>query len=103
LYLAERGYTTVGRDLSQTTIDLARAESARRGLTNATFDVADISGLTGYDRRFGTIVDSTLFHSIPVQAREDACSRSCERPPPARRTSFWFSIARPCQTAQPTP
>jgi 2-heptyl-1-hydroxyquinolin-4(1H)-one methyltransferase len=70
LYLAERGYTTVGLDLSQTTIDLARAESARRGLTNATFDVADISGLTGYDRRFGTIVDSTLFHSIPVQARE---------------------------------
>ncbi len=25
---------------------------------------------TGYDGRFGTIVDSTLFHSIPVEARE---------------------------------
>jgi SAM-dependent methyltransferase len=70
LYLAERGYHTVGLDLSDTAIDLARAEAARRGLTNAAFDVADISAFTGYDGRFGTIVDSTLFHSIPVEARE---------------------------------
>ena len=70
LYLAERGYTTVGLDLSQTAVNLARAEAATRGLTNATFDVADISDFTGYDRRFGTIVDSTLFHSIPVEARK---------------------------------
>ena len=32
--------------------------------------MADISSFTGYDGRFGTIVDSTLFHSIPVEARE---------------------------------
>src|SRR6201997_1402362 len=70
LYLAERGYTTVGLDLSPTAIDLARAEAAKRGLTNASFEVADISAFTGYDGRFGTIVDSTLFHSIPVEARE---------------------------------
>jgi 2-heptyl-1-hydroxyquinolin-4(1H)-one methyltransferase len=70
LYLADRGYTTVGLDLSQTAVNLARAEAATRGLTSATFDVADISDFTGYDRRFGTIVDSTLFHSIPVEARE---------------------------------
>jgi SAM-dependent methyltransferase len=70
LYLAARGYTTVGLDLSPTAIDLARAEAAKRGLTNATFEVADISDFGGYDGRFGTIVDSTLFHSIPVEARE---------------------------------
>src|SRR6516164_1786986 len=70
LTLAERGYATVGLDLSPTAIDLARREAARRGLTNATFEVADISSFTGYDGRFGTIVDSTLFHSIPVEARE---------------------------------
>jgi SAM-dependent methyltransferase len=70
LYLAERGFTTVGLDLSSTAIELAKAEAAKRGLTNATFDVADISAFTGYDGRFLTIVDSTLFHSIPVQARE---------------------------------
>ncbi len=70
LALAERGHTTVGLDLSPTAIELARREAQKRGLTNATFEVADISSFTGYDGRFGTIVDSTLFHSIPVEARE---------------------------------
>jgi cyclopropane fatty-acyl-phospholipid synthase-like methyltransferase len=70
LYLADQGYTTVGLDLSPTAIELAKAEAAKRGLTNATFEVADISAFTGYDGRFETIVDSTLFHSIPVEARE---------------------------------
>ncbi|SEF24454.1 Methyltransferase domain-containing protein [Amycolatopsis pretoriensis] len=68
--LAERGFTTVGLDQSPTAIELARAEAARRGLTGATFSVADISTFTGYDGRFGTIVDSTLFHSMPVELRE---------------------------------
>jgi 2-heptyl-1-hydroxyquinolin-4(1H)-one methyltransferase len=71
LHLAERGYPTVGLDLSPTAIDLARREAQRRGLTNTSFEVADISSFTGYDGRFGTIVDSTLFHSIPVEARDD--------------------------------
>jgi SAM-dependent methyltransferase len=70
LHLAELGYTTVGQDLSPVAIELARAEAARRGLSKASFEVADISSFTGYDGRFGTIVDSTLFHSIPVEARE---------------------------------
>jgi SAM-dependent methyltransferase len=70
LHLAERGFTTVGLDMSPTAIKLARAEAAERGLTNASFEVADISSFTGYDGRFGTIVDSTLFHSIPVEARQ---------------------------------
>lgn len=70
LALAERGYTTVGLDASPTAIDLARRVAEKRGLTNATFEVADISSFTGYDGRFGTIVDSTLFHSMPVELRE---------------------------------
>jgi len=70
LYLAERGFTTVGLDLSPTAIELATAEAVKRGLTNASFEVADISAFGGYDGRFNTIVDSTLFHSIPVEARE---------------------------------
>ena len=70
MYLAERGFTTVGLDQSPTAIKLAREEAARRGLDNATFEVADISSFTGYDGRFGTIVDSTLFHSMPVELRE---------------------------------
>jgi SAM-dependent methyltransferase len=74
LTLAELGHTTVGLDLSPTAIELARREAAKWGMTKATFEVADISDFTGYppgsEGRFGTIVDSTLFHSIPVEARE---------------------------------
>lgn len=70
MYLAERGFTTVGLDQSPTAIELAREEAARRGLTDAAFDVADISSFTGYDGRFGTIIDSTLFHSMPVELRD---------------------------------
>ncbi|TVS84200.1 class I SAM-dependent methyltransferase [Mycobacterium helveticum] len=69
LYLAERRFTTVGLDQSPTAIALAREDAARRGLSNATFEVADISCFRGYDGRFGTIVDSTLFHSMPVGLR----------------------------------
>jgi 2-heptyl-1-hydroxyquinolin-4(1H)-one methyltransferase len=78
LALAEQGFTTVGLDQSATAITLARAEADRRGLTNASFDVADISAFTGYDGRFGTIVDSTLFHSMPVELR-DGYQRSIVR------------------------
>jgi SAM-dependent methyltransferase len=76
--LAEQGFTTVGLDQSPTAIDLAREEAQRRGLTNATFEVADISAFTGYDGRFGTIIDSTLFHSMPVELR-DGYQRSIVR------------------------
>ena len=61
LALAARGHPTVGLDMSPTAIELARREAQRRGLTNASFEVADISSFTGYDGRFNTIVDSTLF------------------------------------------
>ena len=70
LDLAALGYTTVGLDQSPTAIELARATAIERGLRNATFEVADISAFTGYEGRFGTIVDSTLFHSMPVELRE---------------------------------
>lgn len=70
LYLAERGHTCVGLDASPTAIELVKAEAAKRGLTNASFAVADISDFTGYDDQFDTIIDSTLFHSMPVELRD---------------------------------
>ena len=69
LRLAELGFGTVGLDQSATAVDMARAEASRLGLTTASFEVADISDFTGYDGRFGTIVDSTLFHAMPVELR----------------------------------
>ncbi|ORX08405.1 class I SAM-dependent methyltransferase [Mycolicibacillus trivialis] len=74
LALAERGHDTVGLDNSPTAIELATAEAARRGLANATFAVADIADFdtwpAGSENRFDTIIDSTLFHSMPVELRE---------------------------------
>ena len=69
LRLAELGFNTVGLDQSATAVDMARAEASRLGLTTASFEVADISDFTGYDGRFGTIVDSTLFHAMPIELR----------------------------------
>jgi 2-polyprenyl-3-methyl-5-hydroxy-6-metoxy-1,4-benzoquinol methylase len=63
LHMAALGHNTVGLDAAPTAIKLAKAEAARQGLTNASFEVADISAFTGYDGRFNTIVDSTL---LPV-------------------------------------
>ncbi len=74
LALAARGHATAGLDASPTAVELARAEAQRRGLTNAHFAVADISDFSSYPAgsasRFHTIVDSTLFHSMPVELRE---------------------------------
>lgn len=69
LSLAARGHTVVGLDLSPTAVGAAAAAAAERGLDTATFACADITDFGGYDDRFRTIFDSTLFHSIPVEGR----------------------------------
>jgi SAM-dependent methyltransferase len=71
LYLAALGYTVVGIDVTPTAVAAATAAAAERGLTNATFVQADITSFTGYDGRFSTILDSTLFHSLPVELRDN--------------------------------
>ncbi|KAA8946856.1 class I SAM-dependent methyltransferase, partial [Mycobacterium sp.] len=70
LALAEQGYTVVGIDLTSTAIAAATRAAAERGLTTASFVQADITTFTGFDGRFNTIIDSTLFHSLPVGSRE---------------------------------
>ena len=78
LALAADGYTVVGIDLSPTAITAATSAAQERGLTNASFVQADITAFTGYDDRFNTVIDSTLFHSLPVEAR-DGYLRSVHR------------------------
>ncbi|MEZ0341646.1 cyclopropane-fatty-acyl-phospholipid synthase family protein [Mycobacterium sp. pV006] len=79
LALAADGYTVTGIDISPTAVAAATAAAAERGLSErATFVAADITALTGFDGRFSTIVDSTLFHSLPVEAR-DAYLQSVHR------------------------
>jgi 2-heptyl-1-hydroxyquinolin-4(1H)-one methyltransferase len=82
LHVAALGHNAVGLDASPTAITLAKAEAARQGLTRASFEVADITDFasypTGSEGRFDTIVDSTLFHSMPVELR-DGYQRSIVR------------------------
>ncbi len=70
LTLAAHGYTVVGIDLTPTAIAAATRAAADRGLDTASFVQADITSFTGYDGRFSTVVDSTLFHSLPVEGRD---------------------------------
>ena len=70
LALAADGYTVVGIELTPTAVAAAKKAAAERNLPNATFVQDDITSFTGFDGRFDTIVDSTLFHSIPVDGRD---------------------------------
>nr|MDT0523412.1 class I SAM-dependent methyltransferase [Streptomyces sp. DSM 41633] len=70
LALASDGYTVVGLDLRPTAIAAANNAAQVRGLSTASFAQADITSFTGYDGRFNTVVDSTLFHSLPVDGRD---------------------------------
>lgn len=70
LALAADGYTVHGVDVAPTAIAVATKAAADRGLLNASFQQADITTFTGFDGRFNTIIDSTLFHSLPVGRRD---------------------------------
>jgi SAM-dependent methyltransferase len=70
LALAAQGYTVVGIDVTPTAVAAATKAAAERGLTTASFVQADITSFTGYEERFSTVADSTLFHSLPVEGRD---------------------------------
>ncbi|MCV7225890.1 class I SAM-dependent methyltransferase [Mycolicibacterium komossense] len=70
LALAADGYTVVGIELTPTAVVAATKAAEERGLSNATFVQDDITKFTGFDGRFATILDSTLFHSLPVEGRD---------------------------------
>jgi len=71
LTLATQGHTVVGIDLTPTAVAAANKAAHDRGLSDrATYVQGDITSFTGYDGRFSTIIDSTLFHSIPVEGRD---------------------------------
>ncbi|MCW2652106.1 MAG: hypothetical protein QOE41_4225 [Mycobacterium sp.] len=57
------GYTLVGIDVTPT--------ATEPGLSTDTHVQDDITPFTGYDRRFSAILDSILFHSLPLELRDD--------------------------------
>jgi SAM-dependent methyltransferase len=70
LALAADGYTVVGIELTPTAVAAATKAAKERNLPNATFVQDDITTFTGFDGRFNTIIDSTLFHSLPIEGRD---------------------------------
>src|SRR6516165_9849270 len=93
LALAAQGHTVVGIDLTPTAIAAATKAAAERGLTNASFVQADITSFTGHDGHFSTVVDSTLFHSLPVEGR-DGYLRSIHRAAAPGATYFVLVFAK---------
>ena len=70
LALAAQGYTVVGIELTAAAVAAATKAARERSLPNATFVQDDITSFTGFDGRFDTVIDSTLFHSLPVEGRD---------------------------------
>jgi SAM-dependent methyltransferase len=70
LALAADGHTVVGIELTPTAVAAATKAAQERNLPNATFVQDDITTFNGFDGRFNTIIDSTLFHSLPVEGRD---------------------------------
>lgn len=71
LALAADGYTVVGIDMSPTAFAAATKAARDRGLSNATFVQEDIKSFSSFDGAFNTVVDSALFHTLPVEKRDD--------------------------------
>lgn len=71
LALATAGYDVVGADISTVAIEAATRAAAERGLTNVRFVQGDLRTLTVDGEPFNTVVDCTLFHSLPIEARPD--------------------------------
>lgn len=72
LALAERGYDVTGIDLSTVAVEEAGRTAAERGVA-ARFLQGDLRniGALGLTEKFNTVIDCTLFHSLPVDARDD--------------------------------
>ncbi len=105
LALAADGYTVVGIDLTPTAIAAANKAAQERRLATASFVQADITSFTGYDGRFSTIIDSTLFHSLPVEGR-DGYLRSVHRAAAPGAIYFVLVFAKgafPAGAGRPSP
>jgi SAM-dependent methyltransferase len=63
LFFAARGFEVVGVDAIEAAVAAARAKAETRGL-QAEFLVHDALALGELGRRFGTVVDSGLFHTF---------------------------------------
>ena len=54
----------MGIDISTKAIERAKEKAAEKGIKNAKFLQLNIFKLTGYDDRFGSVIDVGCFHSL---------------------------------------
>lgn len=99
LALAADGYTVVGIDLTPTAVAAATKAAEERGLTTASFVQADITEFAAYPAgsagRFSTVIDSTLFHSLPVDSRDRYLSSVHRAAARAPAITCWSSPRAP--------
>ena len=68
IYLAQKGHTVTGLDISPTALITAE-QRARDAGVEVHFAVADSTKLEGYTDAFDTVIDSGLFHSLDDDGR----------------------------------
>lgn len=68
LLIASRGLPVLGVDVAETALATARTHAAERGI-EAEFAYADALHLEGSERRFDTVLDSGLFHTLDTGER----------------------------------
>lgn len=73
LALAQAGYATIGIDISTAAINHATERAAERGLDVQFIqgDARNLDALGLDEPQFNTIIDCTLFHSLPIEARDE--------------------------------
>jgi 2-polyprenyl-3-methyl-5-hydroxy-6-metoxy-1,4-benzoquinol methylase len=64
LYLAAKGHAVLGIDISTKAVEIAKEKVAEKGIENAKFLQLNIFKLTGYDGKFGAVIDIGCFHSL---------------------------------------
>jgi SAM-dependent methyltransferase len=95
LAFAAAGFEVVGVDAVDAAVEAARAKAEARGLA-AEFLVHDALALGELGRRFGTVVDSGLFHTFDdAERRRYAASLAAATAPGARLHALCFSELEP--------
>ncbi len=106
-HIAARGLHTLGVDVAETAVSIAREGAAARGLDAecilAEFILADALELDRLDRVFDTVLDCALFHAFDNDERRDyVASLASVTRPGAYLYLLCFSDADP-ETAGPHP
>jgi SAM-dependent methyltransferase len=68
LHIASLGFAVLGVDVAETALAIAREKAADRGI-KAEFVAADALALERLGRRFATVLDCGLFHSLDADER----------------------------------